>query len=67
MYRIVHLITGLGTGGAETTLRKLLARMDSRRFASAVISLRDKGTQGRPMEDLGIPVHAVGLGKAGRP
>jgi len=39
MVRIAHVITGLGTGGAETMLYKLLSRMDRARFDPLVKSL----------------------------
>ena len=38
--KILHLITGLDTGGAETNLQRLTAAMDSDRFENIVVSLR---------------------------
>jgi glycosyltransferase involved in cell wall biosynthesis len=61
MFRIVHLIAGLRTGGAEMMLFKLLAGMDRSRYHSAVISLTDKGALGGPMECRGISVTALGM------
>jgi glycosyltransferase involved in cell wall biosynthesis len=40
---IVHLITGLETGGAERVLSRLVARTDRDRFRSVVVSIRDPG------------------------
>jgi hypothetical protein len=56
--RIVHVTTGLATGGSETTLYKLLRSMDRTRFEHAVVSLGDGDW---PLiariEALGVPVH----------
>jgi glycosyltransferase involved in cell wall biosynthesis len=65
MFQLVFFITGLKTGGAELMLYKLLSRLDSRRFCSAVISLSDKGELGNRFEDLQIPVYSMGM-KPGR-
>lgn len=59
--RIALVITGLGLGGAEAMLFKLLQRLDRRRFAPAVVSLTDVGEYGPRIEGLGIPVHAMGM------
>lgn len=59
--KIVFIITGLSTGGAEMMLHKLLQNMDRRRFEPTVISLIDKGEIGPRIEALGIPVHALGM------
>ena len=59
--RLVFLITGLDTGGAEVMLHKLCSRIDRQRFAPMVISLGGKGKIGPRIEKLGIPVHALGM------
>jgi len=41
--RIVFIITGLSTGGAEMMLLKVLERLDRQRFAPHVISLTTLG------------------------
>jgi glycosyltransferase involved in cell wall biosynthesis len=64
--RLLFVITGLMTGGAEMMLLKLCSRLDASRFAPAVVSLSDKGTMGPRIEALGVPVHALGL-RAGVP
>jgi glycosyltransferase involved in cell wall biosynthesis len=61
--RILHLITGLHPGGAETALYKLLSRLDNELFDSVVISL---SSGGGPMirgsiEALGVPVYSLGM------
>lgn len=59
--KILHVITGLSTGGAEMMLYKLLSGMNRARFEPVVISLMDRGTLGDRIEALGIPVHTMGL------
>jgi len=64
--KIVHVITGLTTGGAEMSLFRLLGRIDPLRFSSEVISLSDEGTLGSRIRSLGIPVVTLKL-TPGRP
>ncbi len=61
MICIMHIITGLATGGAETMLLKLVSRMDRRRFRAIVVSLTGGGEIGPRIEAQGIPVHALGM------
>jgi glycosyltransferase involved in cell wall biosynthesis len=61
MIRSLHIITGLLTGGAETSLYKLLSRIDQKDFSAEVISLTADGPVGKRIRDLGIPVRALGL------
>jgi glycosyltransferase involved in cell wall biosynthesis len=58
---IMHLITGLQTGGAEGMLARLVTRTDQRRFPSVVISMTDTGTVGPMIGRAGIPVEALGI------
>lgn len=58
---IVHVITGLNTGGAETMLYKLLSHMDRMAFESKVVSLTDIGSIGKKIQALGIQVMALGM------
>jgi glycosyltransferase involved in cell wall biosynthesis len=60
--RVLHLITGLNTGGAETALYRLLGGTDLRRFPSVVVSLTGEGDLGPRIRALGVPVHALGMG-----
>jgi glycosyltransferase involved in cell wall biosynthesis len=64
--KILHVITGLYTGGAEMMLAKLVERMASGNDESAVISL----TKGGPLADSiaasGIPVTLLDMPRAGR-
>lgn len=56
MIKIVHVITGLSTGGAEMMLFKLLSRTDRSRFAPSVVSLTATGPLAAEIEALGISV-----------
>src|SRR5437870_11593086 len=60
-FRIACLITGLHGGGAETVLFHMLRFMDRERFEPVVISLMDRGKFGDAIEQMGIPVHTIGL------
>jgi glycosyltransferase involved in cell wall biosynthesis len=57
--RVAMVITGLGTGGAETMLLKLLERIDRDSFDCRVFSLTDLGEVGPKIAALGIPVEAL--------
>lgn len=61
MIRILHLITGLETGGAEMMLYKLLSQMDRRHFNNIVVSMTGRGVLGEKIETLGITVHTLGM------
>lgn len=61
MIRLCIIITGLDTGGAETSVFRLLERMDRALFDIHVISLSTKGAVGDRIEGLGIPVIAIGM------
>ncbi|MSU02127.1 glycosyltransferase [Tissierella pigra] len=61
MKRIVHIITGLGSGGAEHMLYKLLKYSDNERYYHEVISLMDEGVYGSKIEGLGIKLHCLNL------
>ena len=60
--RVLHVITDLGTGGAEMMLLKVLTEMRATGFESAVVSLRTTGDIGARLQALGIPVEALGMG-----
>jgi len=61
MKKIVHIITGLGSGGAENMLYKLVKYSDKNKFQHEVISLMDKGIYGEKIEKLDIKVHTLNL------
>ncbi len=59
--RVVHVITGLNTGGAETMLLRLLTHTDRERFEPLVVSMTDVGPVGGRIAGLGVPVRALGM------
>lgn len=59
--RILHIITGLSTGGAERALYNLLNGGLGEYFDSHVISLGDEGTIGPQIRALGVPVTSLGM------
>ena len=63
--KVVHIITGLATGGAERALYNLLQGGLSSEFDSHVISLSDEGTAGSQIKALGVPVITLNM-RAGR-
>jgi glycosyltransferase involved in cell wall biosynthesis len=56
--KVLHVITGLETGGAETSLVRLIAAMGPSVLHS-VVSLTSRGTQASAIERLGASVHAL--------
>jgi glycosyltransferase involved in cell wall biosynthesis len=62
--RVVHVITGLGAGGAETMLGRLVEAQ--RAEVARVVSLTDVGPIGAKIQALGVPVAALGM-RRGRP
>lgn len=62
---MLHIITGLETGGAETMLLKLVRHTEARLLTSLVISLRDEGsTIGAALCRAGVPVQCLKLGRS---
>ncbi len=65
---VVHVITGLGLGGAEMMLYKVLAQRDPARYTTEVIALSDAADLRPRIEALGVTVTMLGLsGAAGTP
>ena len=62
--KVTHLITGLGTGGAEMMLLRLLSKTDRARFQPEVISMMDVGGTAPQIEELGIRVRSLGMQRA---
>ena len=62
----MHVITGLGSGGAEMMLYKFLSGIDRGRFDCTVVSLSEGGQVYEMIRALDIPVHALGM-KRGLP
>lgn len=63
--KIVHVIVGLDTGGAEMMLYRLMCRTDRNEFDATVVSLTDVGPTGEEIRQLNVPVIALGI-KRGR-
>ena len=63
--KIQFVITGLGGGGAERMLLKLLTRIDRNTFEPEVISLTQLVEASEPLTkgftDIGVPVHSLGM------
>lgn len=64
--KIIYIITGLATGGAERALYNLLNEGLAERFDCHVISLIDEGTIGPQIQALQVPVSSLGM-RNGRP
>ena len=64
--KVLHIITGLATGGAERALYNLLQGGLDTKFDSHVISLTDMGTFGAQIKALGVSVTTLDM-PAGRP
>ncbi|MBD1878441.1 glycosyltransferase [Coleofasciculus sp. FACHB-T130] len=59
--KLLFIITGLSTGGAEMMLYNLLSRINQEQFAPVVISLVKRGTLNTSIESLGIPVYTIDM------
>lgn len=55
---VVHIISGLGHGGAETVLHRLLTA-PTQRHTHVVISMGDEGIFGPLLKQAGVTVHAL--------
>ncbi|MDB5855697.1 MAG: glycosyl transferase group 1-like protein [Herminiimonas sp.] len=56
MPRIVHIITGLGAGGAETALYRLITNSGGGEYTHSVVSLTEGGSMHASFRDAGIDV-----------
>ncbi|VXA95286.1 Group 1 glycosyl transferase [Burkholderia sp. 8Y] len=59
--RILHIISGLGVGGAETLLYRLTQMSHATRAQHLVVSLSSVGIMGARLQALGIEVRALGM------
>lgn len=57
--RVLHVVAGLGQGGAEKQL-VLLCSATSRPVEHEVVAVREEGVHARALRDLGIPVSCLG-------
>jgi len=58
---IVHLITGLETGGAERMLARLVTGIDRERHRSIVVSMTGPGVVGPLLERAGVELHTLAM------
>lgn len=63
--KVVFVITGLNTGGAEMMLYKFLTRINRDRYAPEVIALISGGVFFERFRDLNIPVQTLGMKPGG--
>jgi glycosyltransferase involved in cell wall biosynthesis len=64
--RVLHLIAGLGIGGAERTLVQLATGLDPRRFVSSVLALdAAEGALAEALRSRGIPVDGLDVRRRG--
>jgi glycosyltransferase involved in cell wall biosynthesis len=58
--KVLHVITGLATGGAETMLVKILSALPAAEVSSMVVALGAKGPMVERVEALGVPLVSLG-------
>ncbi|MFN4282898.1 MAG: glycosyltransferase [Alphaproteobacteria bacterium] len=63
--KILHVITGLSTGGAEMMLVKLLANLPADETRHVVVSLTGGGPLADRIAALGVPVVQLGMNRPG--
>jgi glycosyltransferase involved in cell wall biosynthesis len=63
MKKIVHIIAGLGSGGAENMLYKLIKYSNNQEYEHEVVSLIDEGTIGHKIIAEGIKLHCININK----
>jgi glycosyltransferase involved in cell wall biosynthesis len=63
MIKVLHLITALGMGGAESNLARLVCNMDSARFANTVVCLNGNFDQilVEKLRQSGVALASVGM------
>ncbi|HVC37695.1 MAG TPA: glycosyltransferase [Gammaproteobacteria bacterium] len=60
--KILHIISGLDTGGTELFLERLVQSLDRDEFSHAVVALRNPGSVGPRLMQASIPVYALRAG-----
>jgi glycosyltransferase involved in cell wall biosynthesis len=60
-FRLVHIITGLGRGGAESVLLQLCAASQGEGLSHTVVSLTDRGEMASALEEAGVRVIDLGM------
>jgi glycosyltransferase involved in cell wall biosynthesis len=59
IYRLLHVIDHLGTGGAQETLLSLIRHLDRRRFHLEVATLHGQGHYWHIFRQLAVPVYSL--------
>lgn len=62
MTRVMHVISGLDTGGAEAMLVQIAAGLKARGFEQDVVSVTSSGAHAATLQSHGIDVHALNVG-----
>lgn len=57
--KVLHIITGLSVGGAETMLAKVLSALPHAEVASSVIALGNRGPMAERIEAIGVPLTCI--------
>lgn len=63
MTRVLHVISGLGSGGTEGVLSRLVINGNREEVVSGVVSLTDEGIHGATLRAAGIPVWVARMPK----
>lgn len=61
--KILHIITSLGSGGAERVLFNLATKSNSEIFEHIVVSIQDQGVYGEELVKLGVKVYTLKVSK----
>jgi len=61
--KVVHLITGLGTGGAERMLQRLVCHPSDNSIHHVVVSMLGDGALGESIREKGVRVHGLGMSR----
>lgn len=56
MTRVLHVISGLGAGGTEGVLSRLVLKSDPQILTQGVVSLNDEGVHGPRLKVAGVPL-----------
>lgn len=66
MFNLLHSITGLNVGGAESMLLSFVGQLDRNRWRTEILSLMPAGPLKARADSLGVPVRSAGMAR-GRP
>jgi glycosyltransferase involved in cell wall biosynthesis len=58
---ILHVVTGLRTGGTERALHRLVEHGLAQAFDTHIVSMEDEGTFGPRLREAGATVHVLGM------